>query len=145
MLRRPPRSTRTDTLLPYTTLFRSAVGPGRSPGYVKPDFLAFGGSPAAPFFVLGGGRQSLARGANGTSFASPLALRCGVGIRANFQEELYAPTVKALLVHYANDAGLPRTEVGWGRLYYQLEDLVITGYGEAHVIYQRQKPKKTRK
>src|SRR3546814_9628154 len=24
MLRRPPRSTRTDTLLPYTTLFRSA-------------------------------------------------------------------------------------------------------------------------
>src|SRR3546814_6427276 len=25
MLRRPPRSTRTDTLFPYTTLFRSAV------------------------------------------------------------------------------------------------------------------------
>src|SRR3546814_4552765 len=26
MIRRPPRSTRTDTLLPYTTLFRSAGG-----------------------------------------------------------------------------------------------------------------------
>src|SRR3546814_4862420 len=26
MLRRPPRSTRTDTLFPYTTLFRSALG-----------------------------------------------------------------------------------------------------------------------
>src|SRR3546814_15677730 len=26
MLRRPPRSTRTDTLLPYTTLFRSRLG-----------------------------------------------------------------------------------------------------------------------
>src|SRR3546814_17653617 len=26
MNRRPPRSTRTDTLFPYTTLFRSAVG-----------------------------------------------------------------------------------------------------------------------
>src|SRR3546814_13557119 len=25
MIRRPPRSTRTDTLLPYTTLFRSSV------------------------------------------------------------------------------------------------------------------------
>src|SRR3546814_3510189 len=25
MLRRPPRSTRTDTLLPYTTLFRSSI------------------------------------------------------------------------------------------------------------------------
>src|SRR3546814_3997888 len=28
MIRRPPRSTRTDTLFPYTTLFRSAVGSG---------------------------------------------------------------------------------------------------------------------
>src|SRR3546814_16423966 len=26
MIRRPPRSTRTDTLFPYTTLFRSIVG-----------------------------------------------------------------------------------------------------------------------
>src|SRR3546814_2771033 len=26
MIRRPPRSTRTDTLFPYTTLFRSVVG-----------------------------------------------------------------------------------------------------------------------
>src|SRR3546814_2181842 len=29
MIRRPPRSTRTDTLCPYTTLFRSALGVGR--------------------------------------------------------------------------------------------------------------------
>src|SRR3546814_15674088 len=29
MLRRPPRSTRTDTLFPYTTLFRSACPKGR--------------------------------------------------------------------------------------------------------------------
>src|SRR3546814_17145828 len=28
MIRRPPRSTRTDTLLPYTTLFRSGLGEG---------------------------------------------------------------------------------------------------------------------
>src|SRR3546814_13273810 len=28
MIRRPPRSTRTDTLFPYTTLFRSAVRAG---------------------------------------------------------------------------------------------------------------------
>src|SRR3546814_6516662 len=32
MIRRPPRSTRTDTLLPYTTLFRS---PGRYQRYVR--------------------------------------------------------------------------------------------------------------
>src|SRR3546814_13963323 len=29
MIRRPPRSTRTDTLFPYTTLFRSSKRPGR--------------------------------------------------------------------------------------------------------------------
>src|SRR3546814_6099417 len=29
MIRRPPRSTRTDTLFPYTTLFRSPVRPDR--------------------------------------------------------------------------------------------------------------------
>src|SRR3546814_18049986 len=33
MIRRPPRSTRTDTLFPYTTLFRSRQAPGRP----KPD------------------------------------------------------------------------------------------------------------
>src|SRR3546814_4113672 len=30
MIRRPPRSTRTDTLFPYTTLFRSPLPDGRS-------------------------------------------------------------------------------------------------------------------
>src|SRR3546814_5497711 len=30
MLRRPPRSTRTDTLFPYTTLFRSIAAQGRA-------------------------------------------------------------------------------------------------------------------
>src|SRR3546814_8489924 len=32
MIRRPPRSTRTDTLFPYTTLFRSAIGGGHAGG-----------------------------------------------------------------------------------------------------------------
>src|SRR3546814_9320077 len=31
MIRRPPRSTRTDTLFPYTTLFRSSTWVQRSP------------------------------------------------------------------------------------------------------------------
>src|SRR3546814_14796626 len=30
MIRRPPRSTRTDTLFPYTTLFRSGLHPRRA-------------------------------------------------------------------------------------------------------------------
>src|SRR3546814_12941081 len=37
MIRRPPRSTRTDTLVPYTTLFRSAAA---AQAGVRPDRLA---------------------------------------------------------------------------------------------------------
>src|SRR3546814_4607962 len=38
MIRRPPRSTRTDTLFPYTTLFRSGAAPRRrrAPGQARP-------------------------------------------------------------------------------------------------------------
>src|SRR3546814_7668015 len=41
MIRRPPRSTRTDTLLPYTTLFRSAwiALAARIGGPADPDFV----------------------------------------------------------------------------------------------------------
>src|SRR3546814_17825460 len=42
MIRRPPRSTRTDTLFPYTTLFRSRLGH---------DKLADEGRGEAPFVV----------------------------------------------------------------------------------------------
>src|SRR3546814_6681077 len=37
MIRRPPRSTRTDTLFPYTTLFRSA--PSNSVNAVDPNVI----------------------------------------------------------------------------------------------------------
>src|SRR3546814_3025038 len=37
MIRRPPRSTRTDTLFPYTTLFRSARSPDRDVRVRAPD------------------------------------------------------------------------------------------------------------
>src|SRR3546814_1987629 len=39
MIRRPPRSTRTDTLFPYTTLFRSTAAEARDVGLV--DRLGF--------------------------------------------------------------------------------------------------------
>src|SRR3546814_16327081 len=36
MIRRPPRSTRTDTLFPYTTLFRSNADDGGVAGLLEP-------------------------------------------------------------------------------------------------------------
>src|SRR3546814_15547355 len=61
MIRRPPRSTRTDTLFPYTTLFRSAGGHqaeqrpgglrgGRGLGFAAP-FRPVGGAVLAPAAV----------------------------------------------------------------------------------------------
>src|SRR3546814_15518979 len=49
MIRRPPRSTRTDTLFPYTTLFRSPCPPDRRVG------ADFGRA------LYGGGERSLLR------------------------------------------------------------------------------------
>src|SRR3546814_8062515 len=42
MIRRPPRSTRTDTLFPYTTLFRSALQPLRDQPPTPGLFQDFG-------------------------------------------------------------------------------------------------------
>src|SRR3546814_5464605 len=71
MIRRPPRSTRTDTLFPYTTLFRSADPVAADGVAVEADGPADGGPAAAGFAeggdanVLGGEAASVARVAGG--------------------------------------------------------------------------------
>src|SRR3546814_7138023 len=61
MIRRPPRSTRTDTLFPYTTLFRSLVTPhtlqsfrklGWHPEIIQQDVLDWGVQPHADSWDL---------------------------------------------------------------------------------------------
>src|SRR3546814_3352201 len=73
MIRRPPRSTRTDTLFPYTTLFRSADagdrardlqpsagdrGMGRPAPWPPPADLQAGGRPRRSRATGGIGRRS---------------------------------------------------------------------------------------
>src|SRR3546814_14546702 len=67
MIRRPPRSTRTDTLLPYTTLFRSAVEhvvvvdgaqAGRRHRVIEADFRRLADA-AHPRLILPGLRRIL--------------------------------------------------------------------------------------
>src|SRR3546814_2600284 len=56
MIRRPPRSTRTDTLFPYTTLFRAARS--RAAGAVDVSRFAVGkGAPAAGKARRGGAHR----------------------------------------------------------------------------------------
>src|SRR3546814_6926927 len=65
MIRRPPRSTRTDTLFPYTTLFRSAVL-----RRVPPPPAAGAGSPhRLPRPQQVGGLRSLRKRAAGSEAA----------------------------------------------------------------------------
>lgn len=118
----------------------SAKGPGRSPGYVKPDVVAYGGSHAEPFLLLTQTNPPMASGDMGTSMASPLGMRMGVGVRSQFSEPLWAPTVKALLAHRADSSGHDKSEVGWGRISSDLDDLILCQDGEAHIVYQRTLP-----
>src|SRR3546814_1720439 len=67
MIRRPQRSTRTDTLFPYTTLFRSSgafLYPGIRPGTLRPWYRRPKGCPyqdRSPGRLLPGSHRSTIR------------------------------------------------------------------------------------
>lgn len=114
----------------------SSIGPGRSPGIMKPDGLAFGGSAREPYWVLNAENPGAAMPITGTSFAAPTALRTGIGLRAHFGKILSPLAVKALLLHNCEDAGHDKAEVGWGRIPADLDEIVLTGEHAAHILYQ---------
>lgn len=113
----------------------SCIGPGRSPGFVKPDGIAFGGTKEEPFKIyspfLGGLVQTA-----GTSFSSPLVLRQAIGLAASLQYDITPLTAKALLIHHAENNGLERKHIGWGRFPHDIQDMIYCGDDEVKVIYQ---------
>src|SRR3546814_1791815 len=66
MIRRPPRSTRTDTIFPYTTLFRSGLV------YIEQDH-SLANSDTPPGFGIAGLQLDLAPGDNLDRIASEVA------------------------------------------------------------------------
>lgn len=115
----------------------SAIGPGRSPGYVKPDVVAFGGSneePVAIFNPLVGGVIGVA----GTSFASPLALRVAAGADVMSRSSFDPVTLQALMINACNYSAYSHTrpEVGWGRIPLDPEDILYTPLDVVRVVYQ---------
>ncbi|MBO1567066.1 S8 family peptidase [Yersinia pseudotuberculosis] len=113
----------------------SCVGPGRSPGYVKPDGVAFGGDFNEPFQVYSPMVNGLASTA-GTSFAAPLVLRQAIALSSSLQYNITPLTAKALLIHHAESKNLNRAEVGWGRFPHDLSEVIYCGDDEVKVIYQ---------
>lgn len=113
----------------------SSVGPGRAPGIVKPDIVAFGGSRGEPFNVVDVFTGEATPDA-GTSFASPAALRTGIGVRAHFGTDLSPMAIKALLLHMADDGGHDRTDVGWGRVPLDFREMMSTDDHEVRVMFQ---------
>ena len=116
----------------------SAVGPGRSPGVVKPDLMAFGGDAANSqyFHVLAPGAKPTLVPQLGTSFASPYLLRNAVGVRAILGADLTPLAIKALLVHAADSSTHDKLEVGWGKVPEDLMDVITCPTGVARVVYQ---------
>lgn len=114
----------------------SAIGPGRSPGIIKPDLLAFGGSPPKYFHVLAPGKKARLYPDFGTSIAAPYLLRNAVGIRAILGSDLSALAIKALLVHAADPLDHHHHEVGWGKIPEDLMSIVTCPEGVARVVYQ---------
>jgi hypothetical protein len=114
----------------------SAIGPGRSPGVVKPDLIAFGGDPEKYFHVLTTGAKPTLGPQLGTSFAAPYLLRSAVGIRAILGAELTPLAIRALLVHAADTNSHDKTEVGWGKVPEDIMSVIACPDGVARVVYQ---------
>lgn len=114
----------------------SSIGPGRRPGFIKPDIIAFGGSTTAPFWVLNKDRVGYAAPIQGTSFASPNALRAALGVRAHLGPVVQPVGLKALLVHHSDAGNYDAREVGWGKVPVDVEELITCPDDTAHVLYQ---------
>ena len=113
----------------------SCIGPGRSPGIVKPDGVIFGGSENDLFKIYSPLTHSII-GTMGTSYSAPYAMRVAAGIDAITDFDLSATTVKALLIHNADRKGHPMTDVGWGRLPSSPESVIECLDDEATIVFQ---------
>src|SRR3546814_14603352 len=110
MIRRPPRSTRTDTLFPYTTLFRSIEAAfldelvaGPHAGTVEPPFLAAEDQMRIRDLADAGGMAAMA-----IVHGDHERLRSNDAAKSGFARELLIPMNGIRIVHRL----YPATNVG---------------------------------
>lgn len=121
---------------PWQRCAYSSVGPGRSPGVVKPDFVEFGGNLQRPFIVVHDGSKLALEATEGTSFSAPSVMRLGAGVRAHFGANLSILAIRALLVHTTEPSDFPCEDVGRGRVARSLEEIVLCDDDTVRVLYQ---------
>src|SRR3546814_9068487 len=126
MIRRPPRSTRTDTLFPYTTLFRSARRPQLVEAHIAVHDVA-AGKPELAFEPLG--RQPRLRDDAGAKTRRVLLDRVDDAIRRRFLLVVPVATARKfgreLLAEEAGDMLARRGEA------------VVDGRGDQHLDDRR--------
>jgi len=114
----------------------SSIGPGRSPGFVKPDGVAFGGSHSEPFMVLDASSVPRSYPIQGTSFAAPFVLGAAAGTKALAGNDLTPLATRALVIHRAEAGKHKKEEVGWGLLPTTPQQIMTCDDDEALVVYQ---------
>lgn len=114
----------------------SSVGPGRSPGLVKPDLVEFGGCLERPFIVANEENTFGLEATEGTSFSAPSVLRLGAGLRAHFGGSLSMLAIRGLLVHTAEESEHACEEVGRGRVARSVDEIVFCDDDAVRVVYQ---------
>lgn len=114
----------------------SSVGPGRSPGLVKPDIVSFGGTVDNPFILLSSSSTPKTVYSCGTSFATPEVARVANGLFCFFGNRINHLGIRALLVQTAETNDQGQEEVGWGRCAQDLDSIVTCEDNEFRVVYQ---------
>lgn len=116
----------------------SCLGPGRSPGLVKPDAVTFGGAQHAPLRLIDPSTGMLITTA-GTSYSAPLAMRLAAGVMAAVQQNVQPTILHALLIsraQFSSRKGHDQTEMGWGVLPESYEEILYSDADEVVVMYQ---------
>ena len=121
---------------PWQRCSYSSVGPGRSPGLIKPDLVEFGGSLQRPFIVVSEKEVLALSSTDGTSVSAPSVLRLAAGVRAHFGASLSTLAIRALLIHTTEPSEHDCQDVGRGRVARSLQDIVLCDDNTIRVVYQ---------
>ena len=98
--------------------------------------MDFGGSLNRPFITLSNDSSSPLVPTAGTSFAAPNLLRLATGVRAQFGNGINDLTLRALLVHTADQSDIDLCEVGRGRVARSIEAITTCDDDTIRVVYQ---------